>query len=157
MNFDLNLIRPFLAAYRYKSFTHAAEALDMSQPAVSRAVKRLEQVLGEQLFVKSGRGVEATLAADLFARKMTSVESLVNDAMSGKGCVKIYCYEGLMFRFSELNAELAMPPSGQTRVLEDIRLEKVDLALDYITEKHPSIVVEELGQFNMVVAAAHNE
>ena len=156
MHFDLNLIRPFLAAYRYKSFTHAAEALNMSQPAISRAVRRLEQVLGEQLFVKSGRGVETTLAADLLAKNMAMVESLISNALSGKQCVKIYCHEALLFRFSELSLELITPPSEQSRVLEDIRLEKVDLALDYITENHPSIIIEELGQLKMVVAAAQN-
>ena len=157
MNFDLNLIRPFLAAYRYKSYTRAAEMLNMSQPAVSRAIKRLEQVLGEPLFVKSGRGVEATLAADLFANSMTSVENLICDALSRRESAKIYCHEAMLFRFPELNLELVTPPSEQARVLEDIRLAKVDLALDYITEKHPSIIIEELGQIKMVIAAAqHN-
>ncbi|MGL6315734.1 LysR family transcriptional regulator [Vibrio sp. WXL103] len=154
MDFDLNLIRHFLTIYRHKSYTRAAEELDLSQPSMSRAIQRLEKVLGEKLFIKSGRGIEPTHAADLFARKMMSVETLIIEALAAKESAKIYCNEGMTFGLKNFAGEIEIPPIEQTRMLEDIRLEKVDLAIDYVTEKHPSLIVEELTCLKMVVVAA---
>jgi DNA-binding transcriptional LysR family regulator len=57
---DLSHLRSFLAIVRYGGHHRAAEALHLTQPAVSRHVKRLEAQLGQPLFVRRGRGVELT-------------------------------------------------------------------------------------------------
>ena len=44
------------------SFTAAAEALGVSQPAVAEQIRKLEQLLGADLFVRAGRGVVPTEA-----------------------------------------------------------------------------------------------
>ncbi|CAE6941688.1 Bacterial regulatory helix-turn-helix protein [Vibrio sp. B1FLJ16] len=49
---DLNLIQTFLVVAEFQSYTKAAEQLGLTQPAVSAAIKRLEQVVDKQLFVK---------------------------------------------------------------------------------------------------------
>ncbi|MEZ9706597.1 LysR family transcriptional regulator, partial [Vibrio breoganii] len=46
---DLNLLTTFLAVYKHSSITVASEQLDISQPAVSAAIKRLEGVVGKAL------------------------------------------------------------------------------------------------------------
>jgi DNA-binding transcriptional LysR family regulator len=50
----------FEAAARLGSFSRAAEALGVSQPAVSLRVRQLEKRLGAQLFARRGRGVTLT-------------------------------------------------------------------------------------------------
>jgi DNA-binding transcriptional LysR family regulator len=50
----------FEAAARLGSFSRAAEALEVSQPAVSLRIRQLERRLGAQLFVRKGRGVALT-------------------------------------------------------------------------------------------------
>ena len=60
MDLDLAHIRSFLAIVRYGGYHRAAEALHLTQPAVSRHMRRLEEQLGEPLFAKRGRGVELT-------------------------------------------------------------------------------------------------
>jgi DNA-binding transcriptional LysR family regulator len=50
----------FEAAARLGSFSRAAEALGVSQPAVSLRVRQLEKRLGAQLFTRRGRGVSLT-------------------------------------------------------------------------------------------------
>lgn len=50
----------FEAAARLGSFSRAAEALEVSQPAVSLRIRQLERRLGTQLFVRKGRGVALT-------------------------------------------------------------------------------------------------
>lgn len=58
MNFDY--YRTFYYVGKYKSATLAAKELFTSQPAVTRAIKKLEYELGCRLFVRSKRGMEFT-------------------------------------------------------------------------------------------------
>ncbi|NCF08846.1 transcriptional regulator CynR [Kosakonia sp. MH5] len=53
-------IRYFQAVAEHLSFTKAAAALHVSQPALSQLVKQLEEELGTQLFDRSGRTTQLT-------------------------------------------------------------------------------------------------
>lgn len=65
----------FLEVYRQRSFTRAAEALLITQPAVSQHVRQLETHYGCALFTKTGRGVEPTPAADLLYQRLLAMEN----------------------------------------------------------------------------------
>lgn len=54
---DLNLLRVFDAVMTEGSMTRAAEALSITQPAASHAMKRLHEWLGEPLFQRSATGM----------------------------------------------------------------------------------------------------
>lgn len=60
---DLNLLRVFDEVMAERSLTRAAHKLALSQPAVSNAMRRLRAVLGDELLVRSGQGVEPTARA----------------------------------------------------------------------------------------------
>jgi DNA-binding transcriptional LysR family regulator len=60
MDLDPAHLRSFDAIVRHGGYHRAAEALHLTQPAISRHIRRLEQQLGEPLFCKRGRGVELT-------------------------------------------------------------------------------------------------
>lgn len=60
---DLNLLRVFDAVARERHVTRAAEKLHLSQPAVSNALARLRQALGDELFLRRPGGVEPTALA----------------------------------------------------------------------------------------------
>jgi DNA-binding transcriptional LysR family regulator len=60
---DLNLLKVFEALMTEGSVTRAANALLMTQPAVSNALSRLRNTLGDQLFVRSGSGIRPTQRA----------------------------------------------------------------------------------------------
>src|SRR5919205_671530 len=62
-NLDLNLLRVFDAVARERHVTRAAERLHLSQPAVSNALARLRQALGDELFLRRPGGVEPTALA----------------------------------------------------------------------------------------------
>ncbi|MBO1076565.1 LysR family transcriptional regulator [Roseomonas marmotae] len=67
-NLDLNLLRVFDAVARERHVTRAAQRLHLSQPAVSNALTRLRQTLGDELFLRRPGGVEPTeLALSLTA------------------------------------------------------------------------------------------
>ena len=57
---DLNLLRVFDEVMAERSLTRAAHKLSITQPAVSNAMRRLREVLGDELLVRSGQGVEPT-------------------------------------------------------------------------------------------------
>ncbi|MCB2018306.1 MAG: LysR family transcriptional regulator [Hydrogenophaga sp.] len=60
---DLNLLRVFDEVMAERNLTRAAHNLAMTQPAVSNALKRLREHLGDELVRRSGYGVEATPVA----------------------------------------------------------------------------------------------
>src|SRR5689334_14498741 len=64
---SLQQLRCFCAALELGSFTAAATALGVSQPAVAEQIRKLEAALGADLFVRAGRGVVATGAGRAFA------------------------------------------------------------------------------------------
>jgi len=57
---DLNLLRVFDQVMAERNLTRAARNLSMTQPAVSNALNRLREALGDRLVVRSGYGVEPT-------------------------------------------------------------------------------------------------
>lgn len=57
---DLTRLQYFVAVAEAGSVSRAAAALHMSQPALSRQVLLLEEELGQRLFERTGRGVQAT-------------------------------------------------------------------------------------------------
>lgn len=70
---SLNALRSFEAAARLSSFSKAAEELFVTHAAVSRQVRELESWLATRLFVRTGRGVAPTQAAQAYQRTLTRV------------------------------------------------------------------------------------
>ncbi|MES2282476.1 MAG: LysR family transcriptional regulator [Pseudomonadota bacterium] len=57
---DLNLLRVFDEVMAERSLTRAARNLSLTQPAVSNALRRLRETLGDELVQRSGQGVAPT-------------------------------------------------------------------------------------------------
>ncbi len=60
---DLNLLRVFDEVMAERNLTRAAQKLSMTQPAVSNALRRLRDALGDDLVKRAGYGVEPTPTA----------------------------------------------------------------------------------------------
>lgn len=73
----LNALRAFEAAARHESFTKAAAELGVTQTAISRHVRTLEQLLGTALFVRYASALEMTDDGRLLARKVSSALDLI--------------------------------------------------------------------------------
>ncbi|CAN7397980.1 LysR family transcriptional regulator [Mesorhizobium sp. LjRoot246] len=63
-NLDMALIRTFVTVADKASMTAAANALHLTQGAVSQQIKRLEEVLGSSLFERDRRGLRLTRAGE---------------------------------------------------------------------------------------------
>ncbi|GGF77653.1 LysR family transcriptional regulator [Alteromonas lipolytica] len=61
---DLNLFVVFDMIYREASVSKAAERLNMTQPAISNALARLRDSLGDPLFVRTSEGMQPTPVSD---------------------------------------------------------------------------------------------
>lgn len=68
---SLAVLRCFEASAKYESYTAAAEVLGLTQSAVSRQVKDLEEHVGAPLFNREGRGVRLTTAGKALAAELS--------------------------------------------------------------------------------------
>lgn len=82
---DLRHLTALCAVIDHGSFSSAADALGISQPAVSAQIRSLEERVGERLFDRSGRGVQVTEAGRLvesYARRMIDLDSELGQALA---------------------------------------------------------------------------
>jgi len=82
-NPSLDLLRGFEAAARHLNFTRAADELFITQSAVSRQIKTIEDRLGVALFVRKPRGLRLTEAGAQLYHAVSSALRQVNEAMEG--------------------------------------------------------------------------
>ena len=84
--FDLNLLRVFGAVHAEGHIGRAAKRLGITQPAVSHAIQRLRDSVGDPLFIRSGKGVEPTARADEMAAYVRdSLESAMAAITASQG------------------------------------------------------------------------
>lgn len=68
MMLDLRVLNYFLTVAREESITHAAEALHLSQPTLSRQLRDMEEMLGKELMIRGPRRITLT-EEGLFLKK----------------------------------------------------------------------------------------
>jgi LysR family glycine cleavage system transcriptional activator len=76
----LNALRAFESAARLGSFVAAAEELHVTQPAVGRHVKALEDNLGTQLFQRTPRGVVLTAVGQQYFEQVSLALQMIAEA-----------------------------------------------------------------------------
>ena len=69
MKIKLQLLRQAQALTAHGSFSRAAAALNLSQPALSRGIKELEEQVGLQLFLRSRSGLELSDFGRVFMQR----------------------------------------------------------------------------------------
>jgi DNA-binding transcriptional LysR family regulator len=81
LTLDLNLLRVFDAVMTEQNLTRAANLLAMTQPAVSNALRRLRDTLGDELVIRTAHGVKPTSRAEelwpVVRRAMADLEAAV--------------------------------------------------------------------------------
>ena len=97
MNIDFELYRIFYVVANHCNITKASEELSISQPAISKSIKNLEEQLGGQLFVRTKRGVVLTSEGKEFYNYIKQAIEYINNAENKftdlinleTGCIKI--------------------------------------------------------------------
>ncbi len=111
---EIYQLKVFLEVARYLSFTEAADALNLTQPAVSAKIKSLEATLGTSLFQRLGRRIELTQAGeylleegpqlvDLEGRLVAEIEAIKQGKFSSLtiGCMADVACDWLPKKFYE--------------------------------------------------------
>ncbi|MDR5761189.1 LysR family transcriptional regulator [Caballeronia sp. LZ035] len=98
---DLNLrdIRALVAVADTGSFTRAAQRLNLSQPALTVQIRRLEEAVGARLFDRNSRNVALTPTGrellPLLRKSLNDMENVLRDARAlgegGSGTIRLAC------------------------------------------------------------------
>jgi DNA-binding transcriptional LysR family regulator len=91
MNVSLPQLKAFAAVARQKSFTRAAAELGLTQSAISRSVRELEEEIDQRLFDRTTRQVELTDAGELLSQRICHLIEEVEQTLreshgTGKPC-----------------------------------------------------------------------
>ena len=79
---EIRHLRYFVAVVEQGSFRGAALRLHVSQPPLTRQIQQLEEVLGVQLLLRKPRGVETTVAGQVFFDEARNILALTEQAAS---------------------------------------------------------------------------
>jgi DNA-binding transcriptional LysR family regulator len=78
---DLNLLRVFDAIFEDRNLALAGKRLNLSQSAISHALGRMRDVLGDDLFVRTGRGMQPTVRALAMATQVRGALAQIKAAL----------------------------------------------------------------------------
>ena len=87
-NIPTDLLRTLVAVVDLRSFTKAAVSLGLTQPAVSAQIKRLQFLLGGDLFDRSVQGISLTPQGEMvvsYARRLLSINDQIVHLGGGRG------------------------------------------------------------------------
>lgn len=162
-------LRVFLAVAKAKSFNRAAEMLNTSQPTVSRQVKRLQDLMGSQLFVPTKNGVRLTPKGQSLAQSLTrldhSLYALTNDLKAetkeAEGIVRVSITDGLntFFVAPAIPYFAAEHPRIQLHLkspanVVSLRENQTDLMIGFTPTDDADITVRRLGSLHFIPVVA---
>jgi LysR family glycine cleavage system transcriptional activator len=99
---SLNALRVFVAAAEHLSFTRAANALHLTQGAVSRHVQTLEEFYGTSLFIRQARGLALTAEGEALVKPARDAFQLLHEASE-------------MLRLRQSGLRVRIPPTPAMR------------------------------------------
>ena len=142
---DLNLLVVMQALLAEQHVTRAAQRLDMSQPAVSRALKRLRELFDDPLLVRGSEGLVLTDRAaalrDPLERLLAEIDHMVSatgfDPATATGSIRIGCLD--------LEARIYLP-----RLVERVR--RLAPGMDVEVYSHPDDFFTRLAEGRLHLA-----
>ncbi|PST87119.1 LysR family transcriptional regulator [Photobacterium sp. NCIMB 13483] len=146
---ELNLIPIFVAIYEEKNLSKAASRMNVSQPAVSKALKRLREIYNDPLFHRNTTGVEPTVfATDIYPAMSTALKNFTSTLSASRefdpkisnrifsiAVVSTVSYSLIpklmqQIRLCAPNIALEVHPQFTEDLESDLRLQRYDLVID---------------------------
>ncbi|WP_261836505.1 LysR family transcriptional regulator [Vibrio ishigakensis] len=169
---ELNLIPFFVAVYEEESMSKAAQRLGVSQPAVSKALKRLREIYDDPLFHRSPVGVTPTsFAGDIYPALSTAFKNFSStlsasrsfDPKVSKRIFSIAClapigYELMPKVLNQIKAnapgiDLEVHPLFTEDLESDLRLQRYDLVIDVMPKGRTTLQTSVIGKERLMVIA----
>ena len=133
MNINLNRLSRFVAVYRHKSFSRAANELGMTHSALTNSLQLLEQELGTELFNRTTRSVVPTDAGNRLAQRAEELLALADqigdEVLSGTRHLRLIAGPAVM------EASLAPALTSFYKAYPDIRVTAETLPLDIAADR----------------------
>jgi len=126
---DLRQLQYFLATVENRSFGRAAEQLHVTQPALSKAVRRLELSLGVKLLDRLPRGVSPTIYGEALAAHANLIKGEIGRA------------EDAILALKEGNTGRVVVGAGSS-----MRLELLPEACVRLQKRHPDVEIKMIGK-----------
>jgi DNA-binding transcriptional LysR family regulator len=168
---DTRQLAAFCAVVERRSFSHAAEQLGVTQPAVSLQIRSLEKRLGLQLLDRSGRRVEPTEAGTRLyrsAQRLLAMEEQLLSDLGGEaegelvGRLEIGASTGpggtvlpvVLAQFQRLHPDVhvALAVSDTQHVVEQVARREVELGVVGAARRHRGVVFEPFFRDEVVLA-----
>jgi LysR family transcriptional regulator, nitrogen assimilation regulatory protein len=171
---DLKQLEYFVGVAESGSFTRAAIALDIAQPALSRQVRLLEVELRQNLLIRNGRGAVLTEAGKLLlehGRGILHQVALAREELSAArgaltGRVSIGLPPSLSrlitvplthaFREALPHAQLSLTEGFSVLMYEGLRVGSLDMAVLYNPESSPGLEMTRLHEEELVLISARS-
>lgn len=144
---DLNLLRVFDQVMAERNLTRAARNLAMTQPAVSNALARLRETLGDRLVVRSGYGVEPTARALALWPTVSDALRRLEAALAPGGFEPAQADTSFVLAMADATAATVMP--GLVAVIER-DAPRVSVRVLPLTTRDPRRLLDE-GQMDLAV------
>lgn len=170
---DLLQLEQFVALARTKNFTRAAADLNLSQSALSRAIQKLEDQVGQPLFERKPREVVLTDLGELLLERAREILKMVEDTFSllseaGRhGRIRLgaiptiapYFLPGLLRGFTEQHPDISVSVMEDTteNLIKRCSHGEIDLAILALPLIAKHLEVERLfsEELLLVVPAGH--
>lgn len=144
---DLNLLVFLDALLRERSVTRAARAMDISQPAMSNALKRLRTLLGDPVLVRTARGMQPTDRALALHRPVRSALAQMESAIAPNRAFEPETTERLFtILITDYAASVLMP-----RVVGVLEREAPNIALNILGAGSDAVDQIERGEADCLV------
>lgn len=155
LTLDLNLLRVFDEVMAERNLTRAASNLAMTQPAVSNALRRLRETLGDELVRRSGYGVEPTPLAEALWPKVRDALAQLRETLTPGDFDPLQAHTAFVAAMADATAAKIVP--GLVHILER-EAPGVNLRILPLTTRDPRELLESgsvdlaIGHFPGVVA-----
>jgi len=157
---DLNLLRVFDVVMAERNITRAAERLSITQPAVSNALKRLKESVGEDLLTRAPGGVKPTPRAQALWPEVRTALGHLRAALSPDGFNPQTDATSFRIAMADATAAMFMPPLvshiEDTKALANVRVLP-------LTTRDPSALLARgdadlaVGYFPETLAELHSQ
>ena len=107
---DLNLLRVFDEVMATQNITRAAETLAMTQPAVSNALRRLREALGDELVTRSGYGVTPTPRAIALWPSVRDALASLQSSIAPAAFDPAHSTQNFVLAMADATAAMLVPP-----------------------------------------------
>ena len=150
---DLNLLVVFNELLRLRRVSAVAETLGQSQPAVSNALNRLRKLLGDELFLRTSKGMVPTPLAERLAEPIGYALGAIHNSLNEKSVFdpavstrnftiamtdigEIYFLPGIMERLATVAPRVTISTNWNTHVNLRAEMEsgRVDLAIGFVPD-----------------------